>query len=103
MGTWGSGPFDSDTAEDFLDEMEERSARGAWKSLSTLFVPQLRRAEIQPYRCCLRKLWLLPLWLRPTFQQGAHCLGMRNIRASQNGWRSLSRLSSPRLQFRRWN
>ncbi|PAX83042.1 hypothetical protein CLM85_05145 [Streptomyces albidoflavus] len=26
MGTWGSGPFDSDTAEDFLDEMEERSA-----------------------------------------------------------------------------
>lgn len=26
MGTWGSGPFDSDTAEDFLDEMEEQSA-----------------------------------------------------------------------------
>ncbi|MGW1613794.1 DUF4259 domain-containing protein [Streptomyces sp. NPDC002285] len=22
MGTWGSGPFDSDTAEDFLDELE---------------------------------------------------------------------------------
>ncbi|MER5212240.1 DUF4259 domain-containing protein [Streptomyces sp. NPDC002838] len=26
MGTWGSGPFDSDTAEDFLDELEEQSA-----------------------------------------------------------------------------
>ncbi|GHA10659.1 DUF4259 domain-containing protein [Streptomyces echinoruber] len=26
MGTWGSGPFDSDTAEDFLDELKERSA-----------------------------------------------------------------------------
>ncbi|MEV5546293.1 DUF4259 domain-containing protein [Streptomyces sp. NPDC052309] len=24
MGTWGSGPFDSDTAEDFLDELEEQ-------------------------------------------------------------------------------
>jgi alpha-glucosidase len=24
MGTWGSGPFDSDTAEDFLDEMKEQ-------------------------------------------------------------------------------
>ncbi|MEU9174059.1 DUF4259 domain-containing protein [Streptomyces sp. NPDC048420] len=26
MGTWGSGPFDSDTAEDFLDELEEQPA-----------------------------------------------------------------------------
>ncbi|WP_149552860.1 DUF4259 domain-containing protein [Streptomyces marokkonensis] len=26
MGTWGSGPFDSDTAEDFLDGLEEQSA-----------------------------------------------------------------------------
>ncbi|MEW1614375.1 MULTISPECIES: DUF4259 domain-containing protein [unclassified Streptomyces] len=26
MGTWGSGPFDSDTAEDFLDELQEQSA-----------------------------------------------------------------------------
>ncbi|WP_329396562.1 DUF4259 domain-containing protein [Streptomyces melanogenes] len=26
MGTWGSGPFDSDTAEDFLDDLEERPA-----------------------------------------------------------------------------
>jgi hypothetical protein len=26
MGTWGPGPFDSDTAEDFLDELEEQSA-----------------------------------------------------------------------------
>ncbi|GAA2067606.1 hypothetical protein GCM10009801_15120 [Streptomyces albiaxialis] len=26
MGTWGSGPFDSDTAEDFLDALEEQSA-----------------------------------------------------------------------------
>ncbi|WP_283134316.1 DUF4259 domain-containing protein [Rhizohabitans arisaemae] len=25
MGTWGSGPFDNDTAEDFLDELEEMS------------------------------------------------------------------------------
>ncbi|WP_164715981.1 DUF4259 domain-containing protein [Streptomyces sp. WAC 06738] len=25
-GTWGSGPFDSDAAEDFLDELEGRSA-----------------------------------------------------------------------------
>ncbi|MEV5156394.1 DUF4259 domain-containing protein [Streptomyces werraensis] len=25
MGTWGSGPFDSDTAEDFLDAMERQS------------------------------------------------------------------------------
>src|SRR5689334_15523069 len=24
MGTWGSGPLDSDTAEDFLDELEEQ-------------------------------------------------------------------------------
>jgi alpha-glucosidase len=24
MGTYGSGPFDSDTAEDFLDELEEQ-------------------------------------------------------------------------------
>ncbi|MFC5820950.1 DUF4259 domain-containing protein [Nonomuraea harbinensis] len=26
MGTWGSSPFDSDTSEDFLDELEELSA-----------------------------------------------------------------------------
>ncbi|MFF8290112.1 DUF4259 domain-containing protein [Streptomyces sp. NPDC016309] len=25
MGTWGSGPLDSDTAEDYLDELEEKS------------------------------------------------------------------------------
>ncbi|AWK09796.1 DUF4259 domain-containing protein [Streptomyces spongiicola] len=25
MGTWGSGPLDSDTAEDYLDELEEQS------------------------------------------------------------------------------
>ncbi|RFS83646.1 DUF4259 domain-containing protein [Actinomadura spongiicola] len=26
MGTWGSGPLDSDTAEDYLDELEDQSA-----------------------------------------------------------------------------
>lgn len=28
MGTWGTGLFDSDTAEDYLDELEGRSASG---------------------------------------------------------------------------
>ncbi|MFB7272453.1 DUF4259 domain-containing protein [Streptomyces sp. NPDC056244] len=37
MGTWGSGPFDSDTAEDFLDGLEGRSASQRMKVLDRTF------------------------------------------------------------------
>lgn len=33
MGTWGTGPFDSDTAEDFLNELEDRPA---WQRLTVI-------------------------------------------------------------------
>ncbi|PJE98286.1 hypothetical protein CUT44_08445 [Streptomyces carminius] len=37
MGTWGPGPFDSDTAEDYLDELEEKSASGRLVAVTTTF------------------------------------------------------------------
>ncbi|MFI7033578.1 DUF4259 domain-containing protein [Microbispora hainanensis] len=37
MGTWGSGPFDSDTAEDFLEELEDQSAMERLTTLQRIF------------------------------------------------------------------
>ncbi|MEV7413279.1 DUF4259 domain-containing protein [Streptomyces althioticus] len=37
MGTWGPGPFDSDTAEDYLDELEEQPASGRLAAVTTTF------------------------------------------------------------------
>jgi alpha-glucosidase len=37
MGTWGPGPFDSDTAEDYLDELEDRPASGRLEVITTTF------------------------------------------------------------------
>ena len=37
MGTWGVGPFDNDTAEDLLAELEEMSSGSRRESLDRIF------------------------------------------------------------------
>lgn len=55
MGTWGSGPFDSDTAEDFLDELEEQPASRRLAVVENTFRSAIEAGEAQIPLCFLRK------------------------------------------------
>jgi uncharacterized protein DUF4259 len=43
MGTWGSGPLDSDTAEDYLDALENRSAAQRLTAIEETFASAIER------------------------------------------------------------
>ncbi|MFG2550718.1 DUF4259 domain-containing protein [Streptomyces sp. NPDC048581] len=44
MGTWGSGPFDNDTAEDTLEELDAMSQRHREETVSAVFRSAVRGA-----------------------------------------------------------
>ncbi|SDP57906.1 protein of unknown function [Streptomyces sp. cf386] len=45
MGTWGSGPFDNDTAEDTLEELDEMSQRDREETVGSVFRSAVRGAR----------------------------------------------------------
>ncbi|WP_075021408.1 DUF4259 domain-containing protein [Actinomadura madurae] len=47
MGTWGAGPFDSDTAEDFVDGLERLAVEERLAALERIFTRAIHSVELE--------------------------------------------------------